>query len=91
MIFNIGQLTASNKRWTRDECRHGHYMYALADYSNPLHCGYIPLTGVEGRGLPLPPPGTSMSPSIDHEPDSRMGKKKERSLAAPLPLFSLIL
>ena len=47
-----------------DECRQGHYMYALADNSNPLHSGYIPLTGVDGRGLPFPPPGTSPTESI---------------------------
>ena len=42
-----------------DECRQGHYFYALAEYVNPLEKGFIPLIGVDGRGLPLPPPGDS--------------------------------
>ena len=47
-----------------DECRQGHYFYGLDEYFNPLREGYIPLTGVNGRGLPLPPPGTSPTQSI---------------------------
>jgi hypothetical protein len=31
---------------------------------NPLREGYIALTGVEGRGLPLPPPGDSDTQSV---------------------------
>ena len=47
-----------------NECRSSHYMYALADYANPLHTGYVPLTGVEGRGLPFPPLGTSPTNTV---------------------------
>ncbi len=47
-----------------DECRQGHYFYGLDEYFNPLREGYIALTGVEGRGLPLPPPGDSDTQSV---------------------------
>ena len=47
-----------------DECRWGHYFYGLDEYFNPLREGYIALTGVEGRGLPLPPPGDSDTQSV---------------------------
>ncbi len=47
-----------------NECRQGHYMYGLDEYFNPLREVYIALTGVEGRGLPLPPPGTSPTNTV---------------------------
>lgn len=51
---------------TLDECRQGHYFYGLDDYFNPLRDGYIALTGVEGRGLPLPPPGDLLKAFRSH-------------------------
>ena len=47
-----------------DECRQGHYFYGFDEYFNPLRDGYIPLTGVNGRGLPLPPLGDSDTQSV---------------------------
>jgi len=47
-----------------DECRQGHYFYGLDEHFNPLREGYIALTGVDGRGLPLPPPGDSDTQSV---------------------------
>ena len=47
-----------------DECRQGHYFYSFDEYVNPMREGYIPLTGVDGRGLPLPPPGDSGTQSV---------------------------
>ena len=46
------------------ECRRGLYFCGLDEYFNPLREGYIALTGVEGRGLPLPPPGDSDTQSV---------------------------
>lgn len=42
-----------------DECRKGHYIYALDENTNAFHDGYTPLTMVSGYGLPLPPVGDS--------------------------------
>lgn len=65
-----------------DECRQGHYFYGLDEYFNPLREGYIALTDVEGRGLPLPPPRYPIS--LLNAPRSNLwARKRERLTAAP--------
>ena len=60
-----------------DECRQGHYFYGLDEYFNPLREGYIALTGVEGRGLPLPPQAIATpNQSINRAQKPRTGTKK---------------
>ena len=69
-----------------DECRQGHYFYGLDEYFNPLREGYIALTGVNGRGLPLPPPGDSDTQSVYSTPTEATYGRKKRSGSPPLPI-----
>lgn len=42
-----------------EECHKEHYFYAFDEWNNVLRDGYTPITGVDGKRLPLPPVGDS--------------------------------
>ena len=72
LIFFIKFAVAYSFSWCGDNARKRPKHNDITDsfavgiwaLVNPLREGYIALTGVEGRGLPLPPPGDSDAQSV---------------------------
>lgn len=54
---------ASWWRMALEQCRQGHYFYALSEGRNAWRDGSVPLTGTEDT-LPYPPPGWAVKQSI---------------------------